>query len=77
MNLPVAPMDHVSPTCAVIRAASSSGWANSTCAAGPAGSRKMCPAISCAFSIIQFVTGASSRQRPMGSMSTSLPARRG
>ena len=58
-------------------ASPSSDGPNSRRAAGPSGSRKTWAGRSAGFSSIQFTTGASSRQKPMGSISTRRLARAG
>ena len=77
MNLPVAPMAHVSRVRASAPASASSGTANIAFAAGPSGRWNTNPGISAGPCSIQLTTGASSSQSPIGSMRASRLTRAG
>ena len=77
MNLPVHPMAQVRRVRARAPSSGSSGMENSAFAATPSGSRNTYPGRSWGATSIQLVTGASSRQSPMGSMSASRRTRDG
>ena len=68
-NLPVHASDQVVRSAIWMPASGSGGGVAIICAAGPVGSANSSGPRSCGAVAIQFFTGASSRQRPTGSMS--------
>ena len=77
MNLPVDPIAQVSRVRASAPSSGSSGTANIARAAAPSGLSNTWAAISAGPSSIQFTTGASSSQSPMGSRSARRRTRAG